>query len=1033
MRCTLDVNVPGEHVQVFDPCPPTIQLPYVYVARGAYEPTLTVTDDKGNSPTVSTTVYANWLQFQDNVVFPEALPGFLSAVVGSGVITLTFSTGAPDIEPGTILWGTSGDGYLLRALSVTSTGGSISATTEQVHVFPDAVREGFFGARNVIGTGHTTCLEGCEGVSFEETPIGPAALLQGNANPWLPSPLPRMLEQPAGGSGSGDTGVKVTLTFPDIRLPSGKALIKKPRLSVTVEVTDFVFDATWIPPSLNRFKLVIKVRKELVNEFEVGVSVGESISFDHDFPLGKFPFAAIPLGPFVIVPMGEPTIHATLEFSAGAGASIASSLTTDLSVEAGVDYYQGTTTPILNPSLTNTLKPPTLTVDGLDATGSFSLSLRPQFSTKLFGLAGPFVTPSLGVDAELSTNNLTNVCLDTNASLDVIFGASFDVLGLVRVSASKTLNLASAPLIPEICLLPGSAASVPDAGADSKAPQEAGIRDTADARMPQEVGMRDGGALGALADAGPASGICYMDVVCYGGNQDKARDQGSGQCVDVGSCSQLWKCSQGSVSGCGGGSQDCTLSPGCSVGVQTCYDGYCASISSCNDRIKFKGYATSPDMNQCDCASTNSTIHQNYCAGGTGGSTGSAGQGGAGGGGVGGNGGRPGSGGGPGGSGGTSAAGGSSGVGGSTGGIGGSGGNGEIGGTGGAFHGISGTVRDSSGTAVPGATVTLRSGGGVTSGTTTTGSSGTYSFSNLSDGTWSVQASKFGYSASSQQSVTLSGADVTGIDLTITLSAPPHGISGTVSDSGGSAVSGATVTLRSGGGVANGTVTTGSSGIYSFSNLSDGSWSVQATKSGYYASVQQPVTLSGADVTGIDLTMTAAPASHGISGMVRDSSGTAVSGATVTLRSGGGVANGTVTTGSSGTYSFSNLSDGSWSVQATKPGYSASSQQSVTLSGADATGINLTMTAAPVAHGISGTVRDNGGTAVSGATVTLRSGGGVANGTVTTGSSGTYSFSNLSDGSWSVQAAKSGYSASSQQSVTLSGADATGINLTLGP
>jgi uncharacterized GH25 family protein len=159
----------------------------------------------------------------------------------------------------------------------------------------------------------------------------------------------------------------------------------------------------------------------------------------------------------------------------------------------------------------------------------------------------------------------------------------------------------------------------------------------------------------------------------------------------------------------------------------------------------------------------------------------------------------------------------------------------------------------------------------------------------------------------------------------------------------------------------------------------------------------------------------------------------ALSGAAVILRSGGGVANGTVTTGRSGTYSFSNISDGTWSVQATKSGYNASAQRFVTMSGADVTGIALTMTAAPPPHGIAGRVRSRDGTALSGATVILRSGGGVANGTVTTGSSGAYSFSNLSDGSWSVQATKSGYSASSQESVKLSGADATGVDLILKP
>ncbi|HEX4960767.1 MAG TPA: DNRLRE domain-containing protein [Thermoanaerobaculia bacterium] len=98
------------------------------------------------------------------------------------------------------------------------------------------------------------------------------------------------------------------------------------------------------------------------------------------------------------------------------------------------------------------------------------------------------------------------------------------------------------------------------------------------------------------------NGNCYVDTACSAGNQLRVRDAGNGACVDFNTCTALWKCAAGPATGsCGGGSQDCAFSPGCSAAVQDCVNGFCASLSSCRDRIKFQGYSFNPNPNQCSC------------------------------------------------------------------------------------------------------------------------------------------------------------------------------------------------------------------------------------------------------------------------------------------------------------------------------------------------------------------------------------------------------------------------------------------------
>jgi opacity protein-like surface antigen len=101
----------------------------------------------------------------------------------------------------------------------------------------------------------------------------------------------------------------------------------------------------------------------------------------------------------------------------------------------------------------------------------------------------------------------------------------------------------------------------------------------------------------------PPNGLCYLDGACSAGNQQSARDSGSGLCTPVASCSELWKCALGpSTRSCGGGSQDCAFSPDCAEGVSSCAGGSCQALATCNDRIRFQGYAPSPGPNQCSCA-----------------------------------------------------------------------------------------------------------------------------------------------------------------------------------------------------------------------------------------------------------------------------------------------------------------------------------------------------------------------------------------------------------------------------------------------
>jgi hypothetical protein len=246
--------------------------------------------------------------------------------------------------------------------------------------------------------------------------------------------------------------------------------------------------------------------------------------------------------------------------------------------------------------------------------------------------------------------------------------------------------------------------------------------------------------------------------------------------------------------------------------------------------------------------------------------------------------------------------------------------------------GISGTLSPVVGGS--GATVTLS---GAASATTTSDGAGNYSFSGLSNGTYTVTPSHTGYTFNpSSQTATVNGASAAGINFTAT---PQVGstfsLSGTISPIAGG--SGATVTLS---GATAATTTTDSAGNYTFAGLSNGTYAVTPSHTGYTfnPSVQQAV-VSGANVTGVNFTAQSNP-TFSISGTISPVTGG--SGSTVTLS---GAAAATTVADGSGNYIFAGLASGTYTVTPTNTGYTFSPpNQSVTISTASVGNINFTAT-----------------------------------------------------------------------------------------
>jgi hypothetical protein len=171
---------------------------------------------------------------------------------------------------------------------------------------------------------------------------------------------------------------------------------------------------------------------------------------------------------------------------------------------------------------------------------------------------------------------------------------------------------------------------------------------------------------------------------------------------------------------------------------------------------------------------------------------------------------------------------------------------------------ISGTVTDSSGQALSGATVSY------SDGSTTTDAGGNYSLAGVLVGSYTITAAANGYQTVSRQNVDVSPGVITTTNFVLTGFGT---ISGTVVSSAGVGIGGATVSYSGG------STTTAGNGAYSLSNVAAGTYSVTAAASGFQTSMQANVSVAANITTTLNFTLsTSGGQGYSISGTISPSS-----------------------------------------------------------------------------------------------------------------------------------------------------------------
>jgi hypothetical protein len=315
-----------------------------------------------------------------------------------------------------------------------------------------------------------------------------------------------------------------------------------------------------------------------------------------------------------------------------------------------------------------------------------------------------------------------------------------------------------------------------------------------------------------------------------------------------------------------------------------------------------------------------------------------------------------------------------------------------------------------------GALVTL-SQNGTTVATLTMGTSGSYLFNGVANGTYTVTPSEAGFTFTPpSQSVMVNGNTAT--VPVFNMVASSGSISGTISPA--TSANGALVTLSQNGTTV-ATLTMGTSGSYLFNCVANGTYTVTPSEAGFtFSPPSQSVMVNGNAATVPVFTATALGGS--ISGTINPpASG---NGATVTL-SQNGTTVATLTMGASGSYTFSNVANGTYTVTPSETGFTFSpTSRSVMVNGNAAT--VPVFTATQVTWTISGTLTS----AASGAIVTLTQGA-MTIGTAAVGGSGAYSFSNVPNGTYTVTPSETGFTFSPpNRTVPVNGGNVTGVDFT---
>ena len=328
-----------------------------------------------------------------------------------------------------------------------------------------------------------------------------------------------------------------------------------------------------------------------------------------------------------------------------------------------------------------------------------------------------------------------------------------------------------------------------------------------------------------------------------------------------------------------------------------------------------------------------------------------------------------------------------------------------------------------------GVTVQLLNATGTVIATTTTAGDGSYSFTGVTPGAYSVrETDPTGYVSTTPNTVPVSVPN--GGSANASFGDQQQGtIAGAVytdlngdgaQQAGESGLSGVTVQLLNASGTVSATTTTAGDGSYSFVGVTPGAYSVRETDPTGYVSTtpntvpvsvpnggsanasfgdQQTGTINGTTFTDTNGDGTQQVGENGLGGV------------TIDLLSSSGTVIATTTTAGDGAYSFTGVTPGAYSVRETDPtGYASTTPNTVPVSVPNGGSANANF-GDQQQGAISGIafndsngdgVQQAGENGIGGVVITLRDGSGVVIATTTTAGNGSYSFSGITPGTYSI-------------------------------
>ncbi|HEY2114054.1 MAG TPA: carboxypeptidase regulatory-like domain-containing protein [Candidatus Angelobacter sp.] len=294
---------------------------------------------------------------------------------------------------------------------------------------------------------------------------------------------------------------------------------------------------------------------------------------------------------------------------------------------------------------------------------------------------------------------------------------------------------------------------------------------------------------------------------------------------------------------------------------------------------------------------------------------------------------------------------------------------------------VTGTVTNTAGAPISGASVSSGGNGAIT------GADGGYTLQ-VPAGTSTLTAALAGYQSASESVTVTAGQSTQAATLQIQ-PINPGNVTGTVIDGNGQPLSGATVSAV---GLSTSTAADGS---YALNNLPAGQTTIQASLTGFQSG-STTVTVVAATTTAASA-ITLVSSSGSITGSVKNTSGAAIVGASV------GYGGGTATTDANGNYTLTGVPVGTVQLVASASGFQ-SVTQSVTVNGGATSTANFTLTAAPAGGTVTGKITNaSSGAIVTGGTVSW------SGGSTTSDTSGIYTLTNVTAGTQNITAVKTGY------------------------